>query len=166
MITSIEDTNKIWAQLNEELCSFPIEGIDDGADNLFIYMKGASKKWVIICAGTVKIASSPAINGEFALRPEYLVNHTLNYLRPTYDTIDYWEIEPKDRFMSIDNASIELMGEHFSFLLQIDKLGISMMDEWFFRPFIPLKETEDELGRVLCVCVNVCQWIPFSRATV
>lgn len=129
MITNQEDTNKIWAQLNDELCSQSIEGIDDGADNLFIYMKGASKKWVLICAGTVKIASSPAINGEFVLRPEYLVNHNVNYLRPTYpDIINFWEIEPKDRFMSIDNVSLELMGQHFSFLLEIEKLGVSMID--------------------------------------
>lgn len=129
MITNIDDTNKIWRQLNDELQTYPITGVEDGADNLFLYIKGATKSWVLICAGTVKIASSPEINGEFTLRPEYLANHNLNYLRPTYpEIISYWEIEPKDRFMSIDNASLELMGQHFSFLLQIDKLGISMMD--------------------------------------
>jgi hypothetical protein len=30
--------------------------------------------------------------------------------------------------MSIDNVTIELLGPNFSFLLQIDKLGLSM--EW------------------------------------
>ncbi len=129
MITNLEDSNKIWRQLNEELASFAIEGVDAGGDNLFMYVKGSKQKWALICAGTLRIASRPAINGQFALRPEYFVNHTINWLQPTYpDNMSYWEVEPADRFMSVDNASIELLGQHFSFLLEIDKLGISMME--------------------------------------
>jgi hypothetical protein len=129
VITNLDDTNKIWAQLNEELTSFPIEGVDAGGDNLFLYVRGSKQKWALICAGTVKIASRPAINGDFPLRPEYFVNHSVNYLRPTYpESVSYWEVEPRDRFMSIDNATIEIIGQHFSFLLEIDKLGISMME--------------------------------------
>lgn len=129
MITNLEDTNQIWAQINQELQSFSIEGVEAGGDNLFLYVQGAKQKWAIICAGTVKIASSPSINGAFPLRPEYFVNHHINLIRPTYPNIvRYWEVEPADRFMSIDDASIELMGTHFTFLLQIDKLGLSMIE--------------------------------------
>lgn len=124
------DNVRIWNQLHGELASYAIEGVDAGGENLFLYVRGATKKWAIICAGTVKIASSPSIDGNFNLRPEYFVGHTVNYIRPTYtETEEFWELEPSDRFMSIDNVSIELIGQHFSFLLQIDKLGISMMDD-------------------------------------
>lgn len=129
--TDKADTDRIWNQLHGEIVSYSIEGVDDGGENLFMYIRGATKKWAIICAGTVKIASSPEINGDFNLRPQYFVNHSVNYIRPTYTEPEmerFWEIEPADRFMSIDDVSIELIGQHFSFLLQIDKLGISMMD--------------------------------------
>lgn len=129
MISSLEQTNGIWAQLNEEFCSFPITGIDTSNGNLFMYINGAKSRWAIICGGTVKIASRPPIeNQDYALRPEYLVNHNVNYLRPTYDTVNLWEIEPADKFMSIDDVTIEFTGRHFSFLLQIEKLGVSMLD--------------------------------------
>ncbi len=83
----------------------------------------------MICAGTVKIASNPPIEGDFPLRPEYFVGHSVNYIRPTYlENPQLWEIEPSDKFMSIDNVTMEIIGQHFSFLLQIDKFGISMMD--------------------------------------
>lgn len=129
MITNSEDTHKIWRQIHDELTSYPIEGVDASSGNLYMYIKGATKKWALICAGTMKIASSPSIEGDFPLRPEYFVGHTVNYLRPTYpDTEKFWSVEPSDRFMSIDDVTIEILGQHFNFLLQIDHFGISMMD--------------------------------------
>jgi hypothetical protein len=129
MITNSEGTYKIWDQLHGELSSYPIEGVDSSGDTLYMYIRGATKNWAIVCGGTVKIASSPEISGDFPLRPEYFVGHTLNYLRPTYpDTERFWDVESADRFMSIDDVTIELLGQHFNFLLQIDHFGISMMD--------------------------------------
>ena len=91
------------------------------------YVAKCPSKWFVF---SVKIASIPEIKDEdeHALRPEYLINHSINYLRPTYEEVQYWDIDTENKFMSIDNVTIELLGPNFSFLLQIDKLGLSM--EW------------------------------------
>lgn len=123
-----EQTNKLWTHINQELITHAITRVDTSSGNLYLFVTTAKNKWIIICGGLVKIASIPEIKDEdeHALRPEYLVNHSINYLRPTYDEIQYWDVDTENKFMSIDNVTIELLGPNFSFLLQIDKLGLSM----------------------------------------
>lgn len=123
-----EQTNKLWTHINQELITYGITRVDTSSGNLYLFVTTAKNKWIIICGGLVKIASIPEIKEEdgHALRPEYLVNHSINYLRPTYDEIQYWDVDTENKFMSIDNVTIELLGPNFSFLLQIDKLGLSM----------------------------------------
>ena len=123
-----EQTNKLWTHINQELITHAITRVDTSSGNLYLFVTTAKNKWIIICGGLVKIASIPEIKEEdgHALRPEYLVNHSINYLRPTYDEIQYWDVDTENKFMSIDNVTIELLGPNFSFLLQIDKLGLSM----------------------------------------
>ena len=123
-----EQTNKLWTHINQELITHGITRVDTSSGNLYLFVTTAKNKWIIICGGLVKIASIPEIKEEdgHALRPEYLVNHSINYLRPTYDEIQYWDVDTENKFMSIDNVTIELLGPNFSFLLQIDKLGLSM----------------------------------------
>lgn len=123
-----EQTNKLWTHINQELITYGITRVDTSSGNLYLFVTTAKNKWIIICGGLVKIASIPEIKEEdgHALRPEYLVNHSINYLRPTYEEIQYWDVDTENKFMSIDNVTIELLGPNFSFLLQIDKLGLSM----------------------------------------
>ena len=123
-----EHTNKLWTQINQELITPSIPRVDTSSGNLYLFVTTAKNKWIIICGGLVKIASIPEIKDEDenALRPEYLVNHSINYLRPTYEEVQYWDVDTENKFMSIDNVTIELLGPNFSFLLQIDKLGLSM----------------------------------------
>jgi|LauGreDrversion4_2_1035121.scaffolds.fasta_scaffold218008_3 hypothetical protein len=123
-----EQTNKLWTQINQELITHSITRVDTSSGNLYLFVTTAKNKWIIICGGLVKIASIPEIKDEdeHALRPEYLVNHSINYLRPTYEEVQYWDVDTENKFMSIDNVTIELLGPNFSFLLQIDKLGLSM----------------------------------------
>lgn len=123
-----EQTNKLWNQINQELITHGITRVDTSSGNLYLFVTTTKNKWIIICGGLVKIASIPEIkeDDEHALRPEYLVNHSINYLRPTYDEVQHWDIDAENKFMSIDNVTIELLGPNFSFLLQIDKLGLSM----------------------------------------
>ena len=77
----------------------------------------------------MKIASIPEIKPEMSLNPEYFVGHTVNVVRPTFDEEIFWDVEPADAFMSIDYVSMEIMGQHFQFLLQIEKFGLTKLDD-------------------------------------
>ncbi len=126
-----EATNKLWEQLNLELSSFPVHTIDTSNNNFYLYINGKTNSWVMTFGGNVKIASLPTIDPNdlnFVLRPEYLLNHTLNYLRPTYDQFIPWNVESAERFMSMKDVSCEFLGPDFSFLLQIEAFGISMIE--------------------------------------
>jgi hypothetical protein len=129
MITSREQTQHLWEQVNAELYQGYIESCDTSSGNLWIHIAGPNSKWVIVCAGEMKIASIPEIQPEMPLNPEYFVGHTVNVVRPTYDTETFWDVEPSDAFMSIDHVSLEILGQHFQFLLQIEKFGLTKNQE-------------------------------------
>lgn len=129
MITSREQTHRLWAQVNDELCQGVIESCDTSSGNLWIHITGPRNKWVVVCAGAMKIASIPEIKPEMSLNPEYFVGHTVNVVRPTFDEEIFWDVEPADAFMSIDYVSMEIMGQHFQFLLQIEKFGLTKLDD-------------------------------------
>jgi hypothetical protein len=129
MITSREQTHALWSQVNEELCQGIIENCDSSSGNLWIYISGPRTQWVVVCAGAMKIASIPEIKPEMALNPQYFVGHTVSVVRPTFTEETFWDVEPADAFMSIDNVSMEIMGQHFQFLLQIEKFGLTKFSD-------------------------------------
>ena len=129
MITSREQTHHLWGQVNAELCEGYIESCDTSSGNLWIHIVGPNNKWVVVCAGEMKIASIPEIKPEMSLNPDYFVGHVINVVRPTYDTETYWDVEPSDAFMSIDYVSMEIIGKHFQFLLQIEKFGLTKLQD-------------------------------------
>lgn len=129
MLSNLEQSNGLWAQLNEELNQSVVKSVDTSSGNMYLYIDTARNKWCLIAGGLVKIASIPDIKGdEWALQPEYLEGHVFEYMRPTYTEDKTWEVEQADKFMSIDNVSLEFTGPMFKFLLQIEKFGISMMN--------------------------------------
>jgi len=129
MIVGYEQTQRIWQQINEELQGSRIESVDTSTGNLHIYVAGRKNEWVLVIAGRMSIASNPAMPDEMGLSPEFFVNHFVNQLSSTFAEPTYFDVDKENKFVSIDNASIELLGQQFSFMLQCEKFGFSMVND-------------------------------------
>lgn len=129
MIAGYEQTQRIWQQINDELLGCSIKSVDTSTGNLLIYVDGRKNEWVLVIAGRMSIASNPEMPSEMALAPEFFVNHFVNQLRPTYSEPSFFDVDTENKFVSIDNASVEILGQHFSFMLQCEKFGFSMVNQ-------------------------------------
>jgi hypothetical protein len=128
MKTGIEQSNHLWNQLNEELLSGSIESVDTSTGNLYLYVAGRKNRWAIVVAGTMSVASNPAVDESFDLEPEMFAGYNINQLRPAYDDGQTWDVDQENKFLSYQNASLEILGKEYSFMLQCEHFGISMME--------------------------------------
>jgi hypothetical protein len=129
MIAGYEQTQRIWQQINEELQGSCIKSIDTSTGNLHIYVAGRKSEWVLVIAGRMSIASNPAMPDEMALAPEFFNGHFINQLSSTFIEPSFFDVDQENKFVSIDNASVELLGPQFSFMLQCEKFGFSMVND-------------------------------------
>ena len=129
MIAGYEQTQRIWQQTNEELQGSSITSVDTSSGNLHIYVAGRKSEWVLVIAGRMSIASNPALPDEMGLSPEFFVNHFVNQISSTFIEPSFFDVDQENKFVSIDNASIELLGPQFSFMLQCEKFGFSMVND-------------------------------------
>jgi hypothetical protein len=129
MIAGYEQTQRIWQQINEELQGSSITSVDTSSGNLHIYVAGRKNEWVLVIAGRMSIASNPALPDEMGLSPEFFVGHFVNQIMSTYTEPSFFDVDQENKFVSIDNASIELLGQQFSFMLQCEKFGFSMVND-------------------------------------
>jgi hypothetical protein len=129
MIAGYEQTQRIWQQINEELQGASITSIDTSTGNLHIYVAGRKNEWVLVVAGRMAIAANPSLPESMALSPEFFVGHFVNQLSPTYSEPSFFDIDTENKFVSIDNASVEILGNQFSFMLQCEKFGFSMVND-------------------------------------
>lgn len=124
-----EQSQKAWSQLNEELLSGNVTSVDTSTGNLYIYVTGSKHKWVLVVAGMMSVATNPAVDESFDLEPEFFIGHVVNQLQPTYATNDTFDWDVENKFLSYNNLSLELLGPKYSFMLQCEKFGISMMED-------------------------------------
>jgi hypothetical protein len=90
---------------------------------------GRKSQWVLVIAGRMSIASNPEMPDNMGLSPEFFVGHFINQLSATYIEPSFFDIDQENKFVSMDNASIEILGPQFSFMLQCEKFGFSMVND-------------------------------------